>query len=682
VERRTDSISELTKREYEFVPQVEDRRYLLASCRDIQSVLAANVNGTRQHALNQLRSKLRTDMAQPCDDDRVASLFVRSVLLDLVAQDWTLDLAGPKLRLSLETPVDESALSSKARVRRGHLLDRDSQLQQTAVSDFLNKMERRRLHPKNGWVSIYSLMRDGEDLAGALRGISPDMTEDVKEPILQQAISPYLQFVEGDAVCEHTGLRLMDIWRYFRHTWINSYKSLPGRSIQVLIRDAAVPFHPVIGIAALGSSIAQQSARDSWVGWRASEFIQSVADSPDTPTARWALERVQSLIDQIYVRDLLTEKLIERADFKTPTKRVISALRKQGQLAIARHRLYPQRTFHKPKEGFEGIDWVQQAKSDLFKSKRCLALARLFNIRRIFIEAGLTNGTRDELRNAAKSKSFREALGQLIRMIKAEHVGIDMMDIIVCGAIAPYNVLLGGKLACLLLCSPEIVNYYKQKYDRRVSIIASAVAGKPITRKPRLVLLGTTSLYGFGSSQYNRIKMNATLAGGEKSDFLEYRKLGRSEGYGSFHFSKDTLHLLETLLARTNRNRMVNSIFGEGVNPLMRKIRQALDYVGLPSDLLLRHGNQRVIYGVTLATNFREILLGRAQRPKYIIPCDTPELRTTMLADFWRKRWLASRLNFPGVLDQVALHRHCHPLQHGAVVQREREVPGIELLWD
>lgn len=621
-------------------------------------------------------------MAKPCEDDRVASLFVRSVLLDLVAQDWTLDLTGSKLKLSLETPVDESAASSKARVRRGHLLDRDSQLQQTAVADFLNKMERRRLHPTNGWVSIQSLMRDGEHLADSLSQISPSMTEDEKKPILQQAISPYLQFVEADAVCEHTGLRLMDIWRYFRHTWINSYKSLPGRSIQILIRDAAVPFHPVIGVAALGSSIAQQSARDSWIGWRASEFIQSVAEKPDTPTARWALERVQSLIGQIYVRDLLAEKLILSADFRAPTKEVVSRLRKEGQLAIARHRMYPQRHFHKPTEGFEGIDWVQQAKSDLFRSKRCLALARLLNIRRVFIDAGLKTGVRNELATAVKSNSFREALGQLVRMIKAEHVGIDMMDIIVCGAIAPYNVLLGGKLVCLLLCSTEIVKYYNHKYDRRVSIIASAVAGKPVTRKPRLVLLGTTSLYGFGSSQYNRIKMNATLAGGGESEVVEYRKLGLSEGYGSFHFSKDTLHLLETLLARTNRNRMVNSIFGEGVNPLMRKIRQALDYVGLPSDLLLRHGNQRVIYGVKLASNFREILLGRAQRPKYIIPCDSPELRTAMLAEFWRRRWLASRLNFPGILDQVALHRHSHPLQHGAVVQRERDVPGIDLLWD
>jgi hypothetical protein len=49
----------------------------------------------------------------------------------------------------------------------------------------------------------------------------------------------------------------------------------------------------------------------------------------------------------------------------------------------------------------------------------------------------------------------------------------------------------------------------------------------------------------------------------------------------------------------------VNSIFGEGVNPLMRKIRDGLTKVGFPTDELLRHGNSRVVYCLPLAENFR-----------------------------------------------------------------------------
>ena len=48
-------------------------------------------------------------------------------------------------------------------------------------------------------------------------------------------------------------------------------------------------------------------------------------------------------------------------------------------------------------------------------------------------------------------------------MVKAERVGIAMMDIAICGGVAPYNSLLGGKLIAMLLCSPEIVKEYEAR---------------------------------------------------------------------------------------------------------------------------------------------------------------------------------------------------------------------------
>ncbi len=65
-----------------------------------------------------------------------------------------------------------------------------------------------------------------------------------------------------------------------------------------------------------------------------------------------------------------------------------------------------------------------------------------------------------------------------------------------------------------------------------------------------------------------------------------------------------------TLIGRSKDARKVNSIFGERVNPLMRKIREGMELLGLPSEVLMNHGNKRVVYGVALARNFRDLLLG------------------------------------------------------------------------
>jgi hypothetical protein len=61
-------------------------------------------------------------------------------------------------------------------------------------------------------------------------------------------------------------------------------------------------------------------------------------------------------------------------------------------------------------------------------------------------------------------------------VVKAERIGIAMMDISICGAIAPYNSLLGGKLVSLLLCSPEVVKEYEARYGEQTSVIASCTA--------------------------------------------------------------------------------------------------------------------------------------------------------------------------------------------------------------
>ena len=160
--------------------------------------------------------------------------------------------------------------------------------------------------------------------------------------------------------------------------------------------------------------------------------------------------------------------------------------------------------------------------------------------------------------------------------------------------------------------------------------------------------------------------MPANVAGGRDGDELAFIPLGRTVGFGSYHFSRETMATLELVLARREGGRPVNSIFGEGVNPKLRKVRTALDLVGMVSDALLQHRSPRVIYAVPLASNFREVLIGLAARPKLFVP--RSPATTMAIVDFWRNRWLSRRIERRETIAAVATHSLAYPVGHGARV--------------
>jgi len=393
----------------------------------------------------------------------------------------------------------------------------------------------------------------------------------------------------------------------------------------------------------------------------------------------WVLTWSNTLIREMYVADLVRDGVITRAQIRRPDKAVLACLEKESARAIQRHRLYPLSAKENEGAKLNARQWRERAENPLFRSKRAKQLAKLLRIRQMLQASDVTEDTSPKRwQEILHSSAFRTTVGQLIRAVKGERVGINMMDITVCGAVAPYNHLLGGKLTCMLLCSPEVSREYARRYGSHVSIIASAMRGKPIQREASLALLCTTSLYGSALSQYSRVKIPADMAGGNCSAKVEYRELGVSEGFGSFHFSKDTLRLFGMVLGRSQHARWVNSIFGEGVNPLMRKIRDAMGVLGLPGEELLRHGNKRVVYGVSLADNLSEFLGGFDSHVRFVLPQTKVKKRTVEIAKYWTRRWLMPRLQKPGILEAVANHRLTYPVKHGARV----ELPSEQLLFD
>ena len=616
--------------------------------------------------VEKLRERL-TFYEGPSSTDRLKLDLVCNVLLDLYLQGWTVQLTADGIQLLERTEKGESVADSKKRIRSQHLQERNAQLREPSVTEFIKSMERKRLTGKD-WHSIFSVMRDGGELASTLKVASEQKDPVLRTRALHDAVEPYIQFVDSKAICSETGLRLNDIWRYFRHTWATTYKSVPGRSMMILIRDRARPFHPVMGIAALGSSVVQQSVRDRWIGWDKDSAIHELCGSPTKKKIRRLLQRLDAQIKDVYKADFIEEGLLTRWNVKRPFSGDSDRLLKASLASIESHRLYPNTAELKHTSATQVNDWKKQAKTTLFRSKRAKHLAILLAIRAQFIDHNVANLSLSELREVMKSPLLQKSVGQLVRLLKADRVGINMMDITVCGAVAPYNPILGGKLVCLLLCSPEVVHAYRQRYRGQVSVIASSMAGKEIRRDPQLVLLATTSLYGAGSSQYNRLKVAVEAVGGSGPHTVGFIELGKSEGFGSFHFSKETVRIAQGLLGRLESGRKVNSIFGEGVNPLMRKMREALSMVSLPSEILLRHGNQRIIYGVPLASNFKQILLGLDNRAHYLLPLADAETITEELSKFWKTRWLSARIDRAEVLAEVAKHKLSYPIVHGARV--------------
>ena len=57
------------------------------------------------------------------------------------------------------------------------------------------------------------------------------------------------------------------LFRIFRYHWSSPSSDYVGRRIRLLVRDDGIKGSPIIGIAALGSSIIHIPDRDNWIGW-------------------------------------------------------------------------------------------------------------------------------------------------------------------------------------------------------------------------------------------------------------------------------------------------------------------------------------------------------------------------------------------------------------------------------
>jgi hypothetical protein len=164
---------------------------------------------------------------------------------------------------------------------------------------------------------------------------------------------------------------------------------------------------------------------------------------------------------------------------------------------------------------------------------------------------------------------------------------------------------------------------------------------------------------------------------------LRFEYLGLTEGVGTFQFTERTVRELELLLAQRSEGITVNSVFGEGVNPRLRKIREALDLLGLSTDELLQHGAPRLVYGLRLARNVRNYLLGLEPEPRYLFSDENPDVSTERIVAWWQERWLTKRARRKDIIERVEQHTLIHPIRHGArvPVPNDPRQPGLFQEW-
>lgn len=275
-------------------------------------------------------------------------------------------------------------------------------------------------------VSVFNLMRDGRELADALQGAAT----------ATDAVKPYVQVVDS-STCERTGFKLHDIWRYFRHTWSNAYATVPGRSMPILIRDAATAFHTVIGLAAISSPIVQIAERDRWMGWETDQFLEHLRAEPTDDGASWLAQRIEAQRTEIYLEDLLRDGVLQPTDLVTPAPEAVARLRDDAERHRQRHH---QTTSIREIRNIGRNAWVERAISDLFRSKRSAALADALEIETL-LGSYLSPPTAEGLAKAFSDPKARTQMRRVVRRARGERVGTVIADLTVCGAVAPYSAL-------------------------------------------------------------------------------------------------------------------------------------------------------------------------------------------------------------------------------------------------
>jgi len=600
-------------------------------------------------------------------------------LLDLVRIGWRVEIERGTLELLPPPRLCPRLAPDQVKARK----DETRRVLWPMVAEQLNHPEFRKFvrrleqpTPKSKTGSILQLIATNTELAGRLKQ-ARKATGDRRTSTLVKAVQPYLQLVKPDSRDVHTNLPLSDIWRYFRATWSIPNLSVPGRSMLYLVRDAAHPHHAVMGLIALNNPPMRKRSTDEWVGWTPGKLRFESERRRQLPDAAAQLrDLVDNCVETLKkaVKGVCPDGLATAKELSKPSAEVARRLLSQGeqfdklrakalkdldrqnrQNVARRDRKAHQElaTLNLPPLD-DSLPDIEKATPDpgsrlarrlLIAKKRAYELSLLLQAQVTFSE------NRKDLTNpkaaleAWASEDIATVLNTVCGAMKSARLSSNLLEITTCGAISPYNEILGGKLAALLCFSPELGADYQDRYGGQPAIIRSHMANSPVPADCRLAALVTTSLYAVGSSQYERVRLPAGTICPEQPE-LRIQQIGTSSGFGTVQFSTETANEIDEF-TRTQRDYVdVNSVFGEGPSPKLRKLRAGLDLLGFSADDLLKHHQMRLVYSLEFWPGAAGFLrFGKDQVPDWVAHPGQFRDATHRIADFWRRRWLSMRLD-------------------------------------
>lgn len=140
---------------------------------------------------------------------------------------------------------------------------------------------------------------------------------------------------------------------------------------------------------------------------------------------------LHTAINDIYVKDLDYHR-----NTKYPTEKKINELKELSE--ALRDKVIDN------KKTIRVSDWDAEALEPLFYKKRTAALARLLEAQRIFNEVKKPAKV-EWLTELLRTELGRKAINTALIANRKTKIGSNVMEIIVCGAIPPYNEILGGR---------------------------------------------------------------------------------------------------------------------------------------------------------------------------------------------------------------------------------------------